>query len=324
MLRDLRLPLPALSLADNALAHGDKKQLEGGSGGRSAARRGPHIPDPQGSGGGGPGGALCGPKMLRLFWSRRPPQGSARIAAEPQWGGSGAPPRTGSRAGLGGMEGGGRQPLWRSPRPPGPLRALRGEMSSGGSGSCHCCPWERGWGRDAPLFSPGAAEPRACEAAPAGAASPVRVWGEAPGAARRGGGRAPAGLALPPFGLVHREGLWWGEGVTPEPPPRGAGPRRQPPARSLDLQGGTRGCHSHGAAAPALPGSVACSALLTKHAVPQGQGISPRPRSPEEPRSRLPPSLQLHLLPGSKLISFGSPMTPGAGALGSMCRSQHG
>lgn len=66
-----------------------------------------------------------------------------------------------------------------APRPPQPPPSSRGEMSSGGSdsGSCHCCPWERGRGRDAPLFSPGAAEPRACEAAPWGATSPAGCAG---------------------------------------------------------------------------------------------------------------------------------------------------
>lgn len=91
----------------------------------------------------------------------------------------------------------GMEPL--SPQPP---PSSRGEMSSGGSdsGSCHCCPWERGRGRDAPLFSPGAAKP------PLGGPHPqLAVRGQA--LELRGEGTARAtGLALPQLGLVHQEG----------------------------------------------------------------------------------------------------------------------
>lgn len=179
MLLDLRLTPPDLSLADNALAHRETKQLEGGSGGQSAARKGPRIPGPRGSSEGGrgePGEFSVVPKPCRCFPSRMasPGLGGDRCGAALGWERGPSMRKEQSRAG--------REPLWRSPWPPacpGPLRALRGAMSSGssGSGSCHCCPWERGRGRDAPLFSPGAAEPRACEAAPPGATSPTCcVW----------------------------------------------------------------------------------------------------------------------------------------------------
>lgn len=165
MLRDLGLTPPGPCLADNALAHRDTKQPEGGSGGRSAARRGLHIPDPRGCSKGGPegvggrgGGLSVALKCCGCFAPKGLPWGQRRSLPEPRWGGSEAPPCARSRAGLGGRG----EALWCSPPAcPGPLGALRGEMSSGssGSGSCHCCPWERGRGRDAPLFSPGAPAP---------------------------------------------------------------------------------------------------------------------------------------------------------------------
>lgn len=73
----------------------------------------------------------------------------------------------------------------------------------------HCSPRE--------LRSPGPAKP------PLGGPHPqLAVRGEA--LEQRGEGTAKdAGLALPQLRLVHQEGPWWGQGVTPEPLPQGAG-----------------------------------------------------------------------------------------------------
>lgn len=206
----------------------------------------------------------------------------------------------------------GRELLWQSPQPPArpsPLQALGGEMSSGGSGSgsCHCCPWERGRGRDAPLFSPGAAEPRACEAAPWGGHIPGWLCGVKPWGTERGQGTArTTGLALPH--LVHQEGPCWGQGVTAEPLPQGAGAGRQLPSVGRDK----------GTLWPWLgvwPAWVLWQSSRAPRAGHLPTSWQPR-RAPFAAATLL---TRLHLLPGRKLISSGNPMTPGAGAFRKVC-----
>lgn len=166
----------------------------------------------------------------------------------------------------------GREPGWErafvtqptAPRLPQPPPSSRGEMSSGGSdsGSCHCCPWERGRGRDAPLFSPGAAEPPGLRSRPLGGAHPqLAVRGEA--LEQRGEGTAEAtGLALPQLRFVHQEGPWWGQGVTAEPLPQGAGSGRHLPAPI---------CGEGQGDIVAVAGSVAYSGSLTEQPCPKGR-----------------------------------------------------
>lgn len=180
------------SLADNALAPRGHTKL----GELAAAPQHPGgsaAPAPQAAAWGEPGGS---PQILRPFSSRTLPSRCPRT--EPWWGRERGPSvRTepGGRA-VGSLCGAAPRPPGRQPRPP---RALGGEMSSGGSGSgsLHCCPWERGRGRAVPLFSPGAAAPRAHAAAPPGVTAQLAAWARPPGGTGRGGPHSTAGPRAP-------------------------------------------------------------------------------------------------------------------------------
>lgn len=310
MLLDLRLTPPDLSLADNALAHRETKQLEGGSGGQSAARKGPRIPDPRGSsegGRGGAGGALCSPKPLPLFslpnglpWSwRRSLRSRAGVAARPLHAQGAEPGWEGAFV---------AQPVApRLPRPPpgsqggDELRQLRLRLL--------------------PLLSLG-------EGPGQGRAIVLPGSCGAPGLrSRPSGGHVPnlLCLALPRFGLVHREELRWGMRRQPRATSSGSrarlpAPRSQPGSAGRD-KGMSRSwgsCSSAGwERGPLRSIGKAWRAPRAGHLL-----ASLQPRGAPFLLATLP--ARLHLLPGRKLVSSGSPMTPGAGALGSMCGFQYG